>query len=112
MVVYSDPATYYLLRTTYYLVLLPLLLLLLLLLPPPLPGRGGGRQAVENLARRDNTQAMLTSTSNTNQNNPQNTPAGRRICSTPKGLCEWPVPKRLGEAVSTAARGFETERAR
>ena len=37
-----------------------------------------GRQAVENLARRDNTQAILTNTSNTNQNNPQNTPAGRR----------------------------------
>ena len=47
MVVYSDPATYYLLPTTYHLLpttdyLLPttyylLLLLLLLLLPPPLP---------------------------------------------------------------------------
>ena len=42
-------------------------------------GRGGGRQAVENLAQRDNIQAILTNTSNTNQNNPQNTPAGRRI---------------------------------
>ena len=40
---------------------------------------GGGRQAVENLARIDNTQAILTNTSNINQNNPQNTPAGRRI---------------------------------
>ena len=41
MVVYSDPATYYLLPTTYYVppttYYLLLLLLLLLLLPPPLP---------------------------------------------------------------------------
>ena len=105
MVVYSDPATYYLLPTTYHLLpttycLLPTTYYLLLLLLPTTAtttitttgtggggggkgagggGWGGGGDKGGRASGCRKSRAERQYSSNTNQYNPQNTPAGRRI---------------------------------